>query len=703
MKGIPALLLVLLLTVAPQTVPATAVTDADTDTDATAVVISGIHPGGGPDWEHVVLSNPGTLAINVSKWSLGDGEGRLVLPEGTSLPPRASFHVALNASGHEVLWACPPDVLAARVGGFGLADQGDGLELLDVDGRVVDQVWYGEPKGPPPTGWSGDPIPTPARMPWGRVLLRRQGADTGTAADWTRWTEPRCGWLDPRSLPVPARGNVSTFVTPEGGWNALAPLLASAEKRITAALYGLTSSDLAAIMAQRARMGVDIRLLVEEDVVGMSDASRSWRDGLLSALEASGAQVFTTIAMEDRVRHRPYRYHHEKCCVVDGRTFLVSTENWGPSSFRPSPERGAFASRGWGAVVDCGTLALELEGLIERDIELSGQRWNASATRTANLPTPANRSAQEPPRRPARVGLLIGPEGWGDDLSAIVDLLGDALETIDLELADLDVHWDGKLSPLVEALLDAAVRGVRVRLLLDPGFGGEGVLALDELHRLAAGSDARGLRGVLAADIPGVERVHAKGAIIDGNRALFGSMNWARSSIARNREVNVVIEGAGAIAPLVEVFESDWCASTSVGGLRIPEDLITILLKDWSPPDDSNGLPPPPGDMEGFERSVGRDGFDWAPVLRTALVLGGGIGAWWVERRYCVRANLRLGCKRLSRFMRSGLTPRAGGRDDPRTTCPGQGPGKGSPPGEPRQGPRTVRILVEGDDGEAGS
>ena len=90
-----------------------------------------------------------------------------------------------------------------------------------LEGRALDAVCYGPSSTAPPEGWAGDPVPCGSKMPWGRLLLRGPGSDTGTAADWAWPEEPMCGWLEP-SEPLAWEGAyVSCFVTPDEGLQAV--------------------------------------------------------------------------------------------------------------------------------------------------------------------------------------------------------------------------------------------------------------------------------------------------------------------------------------------------------------------------------------------------------------------------------------------------------------------------------------------------
>jgi phosphatidylserine/phosphatidylglycerophosphate/cardiolipin synthase-like enzyme len=660
------------------------------------VLISGVHPGGATDWEHVRLVNHGGGTMDISGWVLDDGEGTWTVPDGTSIGPGTHAWAATNSTAFRVLWGRDVDVTVMRSGGFGLADRGDGLVLRDPEGRSIDQVVYGDPKGDHPEGWSGPPVPTPASMPWGRLLLRAGHDDSDTAEDWADLREPRCGWGSGPFGTVPVAANASCFVTPGEGWNALSNAIASARRDLSIALYDLTSLDLVAAVARKAREGVTTRVLMEGAPVGMTDEEGNRRRAILAALAGSGAQVWVTTASEKGVSHRPYRYHHEKYCVMDGERVVVTTENWSISSF-PYRSSDGYGSRGYGVVVESSGMARALLSVFDHDLRTSARMFDPGSTEPIELPALPAPGPPSPRPVACEATLLVGPEDWGPDLRGLLDIVDGAEGTIFLELAYLDIWWGGSVSPVVEALLSASSRGVEVRLVLDPGPEGEGRAALEDLHALAAQRGVSGIRGVLGRGLPDAARVHAKVAVIDGRTAIMGSLNWAWSSVARNREVVVVLEGAGVVSPLLEVIEEDW--NTSVSGLAPspPRHLLLEAAIRWG------GSSFPHRSMQPFHQEERDRGsaldVPWREWLKVAVVLTLVVTARTVNRRYGLRQRASVWVeRRLNRIPWAALTPaprpssRGGAPDASRTSGRGTARGKEAPPG-PRP-PRRPRVVV---------
>jgi phosphatidylserine/phosphatidylglycerophosphate/cardiolipin synthase-like enzyme len=73
-------------------------------------------------------------------------------------------------------------------------------------------------------------------------------------------------------------------------------------------------------------------------------------------------------------------------------------------------------------------------------------------------------------------------------------------------------------------------------------------------------ADARDLPlSVRLADPDGrFRKIHAKGAIVDGETVLVGSLNWNAHAARENREVVLALQGREAADHYGRVFEADW-------------------------------------------------------------------------------------------------------------------------------------------------
>ncbi|PSP83201.1 phospholipase [Halobacteriales archaeon QS_1_68_17] len=453
--------------------------------------------------EFVVVEFPGET--NLTGWTLADGETTVRFPDRT-VAGRIAFAAdprrARNATDHPVY----------RVdGSLALANGGERIELR-YDGQVVDALAYRD-------------------APEGEVGRR---TDAGL-----RWRPVGATDFDV----VRARGGrVRAFVLPDGA-AVPAEVLAGADRRVFLAAYTLTSRRVVSELARKARRGVVVRVLVEGGPVGGMTRRQA---RLLDRLSAAGAGV--TVVDEPRAR---YAFHHAKYAVVDDRA-VVLTENWKPAG------TGGRSSRGWGVVVTQRTAVERLAAVFRAD---SGWRdgvpWTAFRAGREFEP-PGAASGTYPERfSPARVrvesvAVLVAPDNAERGLVSLLDGANESIEAIQVSLG-------GRRQPFVRAVLRAARRGVRVRVLLsDARYVSEDNAELVAWLAERARREDLPLTAKLASPNGRFEKVHAKGVIVDGERVVLGSLNWNNHSARANREVAVVLGGEAVAGYYRRVFRADW-------------------------------------------------------------------------------------------------------------------------------------------------
>ena len=132
-------------------------------------------------------------------------------------------------------------------------------------------------------------------------------------------------------------------------------------------------------------------------------------------------------------------------------------------------------------------------------------------------------------------------------------MIAGARRTIDLAEFYVAETPASRLSPVIDALLAAAARGVRVRLLVDDGFARhEGA----SLAALAATGKLEIRRLDMRARAGGI--LHAKYFIVDGREAYLGSQNFDWRSLTHIQELGVRLRAPALAGALADLFETDW-------------------------------------------------------------------------------------------------------------------------------------------------
>lgn len=527
-------------------------------------MISRVYANSERDDEFVEIANPGGSFVDLTNWSLSDGEGDARFPSGTMLAPGTVVTATGNATRYAEDLLISPD-FTWRVGdapilsgsGLRLANAGDEVLLLDANRDIVDAFVYGGSAYAGP-GWVGASAPAPGR---GEVSVRirtSQGfADTDTAADWDATRKHRLGQSDfhPQALNLTARP--VSFVSPEDGARPLLSFLASATRTIEVAVYTLTSDAVAAILAERQDSGVRVRVLLEGAPVGGIDDREAW---IVPGLVNAGIEVRWLASGSDVVKR--YRYLHAKYALVDGAAAFITSENFGEAGF---PLDGPPGNRGWSVILPDLRIAGQLWEVFEEDFDPRRRDSVPAAGDGVTVLGPPPAVPRWVPRTDeccTAARLIIGPDN-ALDRDRILGLLASARERIWIEAFYAEDPWPSGPSPFLAAAFDAARRGVSVRILLDqspwtstdPESGNEAlVTALLERAR-AAGLD---MDARLHPDVASIERIHNKGVIVDGRAVLVSSLNWAYVSATQDREIGVIFEDSESAARFEASFAADW-------------------------------------------------------------------------------------------------------------------------------------------------
>jgi len=463
--------------------------------------------------------------------------------------------VADGDRGEFVVIEVPPDT---NLGTLALADGEDRVRLPNrtVGGRVV---LTADP-GRVPNDTGGRVIAVegfPSLSNAGETLTLDRGDRTVSKVRYTDAPEAELrrwpgGWRPLGATDFPVRhtdgGAATAFVLPDAP-GVPVDTLRGADERVLLAGYTFTDTRVRRALVAAARRGVEVRVLVDDAPVGGLPRSMARE---LDRLADAGVDVRVVGGP-----HARYEFHHAKYAVVDD-TALVLTENWKPAG------TGGRSSRGWGVRLRDEGTARALAATFGADFEGRDARPWTSFRRGRRFGQGDRSNATYPARfEPEGVtvrnaSVLVAPDNAE---GAVVERIDAAKESISV----VQVSLGGPDGPFVTALLRAARRGVRVRVLLSDAW-----YVHEENDRLAAAlnerADARDLPlAVRLADPDGrFRKVHAKGAVVDGETVLVGSLNWNAHAARENREVLLALRGPEVADYYGRVFEADWRAGRGV-------------------------------------------------------------------------------------------------------------------------------------------
>ena len=273
--------------------------------------------------------------------------------------------------------------------------------------------------------------------------------------------------------------------------------------RQTIALEVYLLSDEATIVAleQAATRGVHVRVILEEQPFGGAGNQPE----IYERLREAGVDV--------RWSNPVFRFTHIKTFVVDRRTAVVMNQNLTESSFTRNREFGVVTTRP-GEVAQAAAI------------------FEADWARTAE---------------PAGGPLVVSPTTSRRELLALIDGADRSLDLYAEVVRDPEI---------MDALSNAARRGVPVRLVMTGNPNGDDDNAPERRELAAAGVQVRLARGVY---------VHAKVILADGTRAFVGSQNLTATSLDQNRELGIMLDDPASRSRIMRTFERDFAGGQPEG------------------------------------------------------------------------------------------------------------------------------------------
>ena len=458
---------------------------------------------GGDRGEFVVLALPNDTALG--RYAITDGDTTVPLPNRT-----VSGRVAVTSAPDAVRNLTDYPVVGLD-SAPSLANGGDSVELRR-NGSAVTSIRYSDTE-------EGE-----------------LGLVTGSTLRWRP-----LGATD-RPVVTGGAGVVRAFTLPDAPKAPLAPIR-NATSRVYLAGYTLSSARVADALLAAKRRGAEVRVLLEGDPVGgRTRVEARTLDRL------SGAGVEVRVVAGPRAR---YRYHHAKYAVADDRA-VVLTENWKPAG------TGGKSSRGWGVATNQSRVVAGLATTFRADAGWrdaviwddyrEGRSFQRGEPATGSYPSRFDATTVPV----ERTELLVTPDNAQATLVAELDAATESIDVVQPTVGG----WD---EPLLRALRRAAKRGVEVRLLLSSAW-----YAREENRRTVERFDSWAertgapLSAKLAAPGDRYAKIHAKGAVVDDDRVVLGSLNWNEQAATVNREVVLVLHGTAVAEYFGRVFQRDW-------------------------------------------------------------------------------------------------------------------------------------------------
>ncbi len=503
------------------------------------------------NYEGLSIFNYGAAAVNLNGWSVTDREGTLSFTKNTYIAAGSRLTITKGIDENDRFSGRDgtitfTDSCFTRSGTFTLADSGDDLYLYK-GGALMDAVGYGSKKAD--AGWIGDPV----KMPSGKYLLRMSSNDTDTFSDWAS-TKPGISnnFFDP-DLFFDAK--VSPFSFPESSGTPVFREIEKAEEEVLISIYLLTSEQMAALLCGLLDKGVDVRILLEGNMLG--DNSFKTELSLMMRIVEAGGEVYL---INDRLSGNPerYSYVHNKYAVIDEKAVVLTSENWTPGNM------SSKGNRGWGAVVESKGYAEYVKDIFLNDVSTEwGDVYSlsdfigrdASYSDVVSFPGTLTYSGLPSSYAATSYDAKVMPSFSPDNSNSTLRYF---IENADTRVYSQQMDLGSSYSNLIDAsplkwLADAAERGLDVRFMLDASINKSEVLAEVDAINSTTGINALAVSG----RPPLFSLIHNKGVIID-DMVWLASVNWTENSFMNNRESAVIIDSPEVAKFFTDLFKQDW-------------------------------------------------------------------------------------------------------------------------------------------------
>jgi len=173
-------------------------------------------------------------------------------------------------------------------------------------------------------------------------------------------------------------------------------------------------------------------------------------------------------------------------------------------------------------------------------------------------------------------GTNYGEEGVPRTQAVWLDMIGHATHTIDIAafyVADKPGH---ALSPVLDALLERARAGVKIRLLVERSFMRDTGPSIQRLRNVPNIAIEILPTGTLTGGV-----LHAKYMIVDGTKVFVGSQNWDWRALEEIHEVGAAITDPRFGRSFEAAFAELWALG---GGEELPKaQMGGVLPPDFAP------------------------------------------------------------------------------------------------------------------------
>ncbi|HEU4965755.1 MAG TPA: lamin tail domain-containing protein [Bacilli bacterium] len=566
--------------------------------------------------EYVAVTNPTSSALDVSGWTLRLNGKDVSFPAATTIVPKQTLYVTKTATtfeqelqqtpqfeyGSDSDRNVPQMVVAGAVPT--LSNAGAQVLLLDANGQTVDAMVYGNEVAP--SGWTGAAVPTVSE---GTMLVRERDEVTGvlpdsdSAQDWNHLRVYQAGQSRFGAPTFSFAGTVQPYSSPDNSFATVVALLNSATTSIDLNVYEFQSMQLLEPIKDALARGVHVRIFLEgQPVGGLVDQGKYVAQQIIGA----GGEVRFIVSDTDNGIYKRYRFDHAKYAIIDGNRALVQSENWKSTGV---PADNSYGNRGWGIILNDRDTAQFYLKVFNSDwntaakdsfpYTASDSRWGAPSAGFAPDATigtggyVGNFKSQEV-NGEFNVTPIFAPDSTFLHENSIMGLAKQVQHELLVEQLYIHKHWgspsagdtvDTAPNLYLEEVINAARRGVKVRVVLDSAFlhpedPRDNQYTVQYINDIAAREGLDMQAKLVDLSATHYEKIHNKGMIADGHKVLVSSINWSKNSPENNREAGVIVDNTEVAAYYQSLFWYDWTGGAQSWNPEQPKGNAPVVINE---------------------------------------------------------------------------------------------------------------------------
>lgn len=550
--------------------------------------------------EAIEIINTGSSNVDLSGYAISDGAGnKIYFPSGAIITAGERIWITWKASYFQQQFGFLPnyeveDTVAnvpEMIGNWpGFANDGDEVFLYDASNSIIDAVIYGNSTYTGP-GWFGNPVQLDiyAYAIEGQIMERDRletdagvENDTDTSADFDDNRTYYPGQSHYTSVNFTFSGTITAAASPDSNYQLLINQINNAVSSIKICVYDFENIYIANALVDALGRNVSVKVLMEGGPVGGISNQEKY---IAKMIEDNGGEVYYMITDSNAIIRNRYAYVHAKYAIFDSSKVLISSDNFGMTGH---PVNNSYGNRGWDVLIENTTVAQYYEMVFNEDISTNHSdifRYQASDPKYGAPPPDFVPDTSIPTGSYSPIQGAISYTGsflvepvFSPDQSLMVNhsilyAINNAQISIDVEMLVMHTYWGPEAtgSPsttpnlILEALINAARRGVSVRILLDSSyFNTDPNNPRDNDNTVAyvnsiANTEGLPLEGRLT-DLNGIKvvKIHNKGMIIDHQKVFISSINGTQGSFKYNREAAIIVNSTDLANYYQVLFDYDW-------------------------------------------------------------------------------------------------------------------------------------------------